>query len=74
MSNEILLALGLVLVVKGLGPMLIPEKWSTLVSEMSQLPNATLMRIGECLVVSGAIIAYIMWPSKSITSSKLCNN
>ncbi len=64
MGKEIILALGLVLVVEGLGPMLIPNKWRNMVSEMSQLPDATLRRTGGCLVVAGAVIAYMMWPSK----------
>ncbi|OEE63589.1 DUF2065 domain-containing protein [Enterovibrio norvegicus] len=64
MGKELILALGLVLVVEGLGPMLIPSKWRDMVSEMSQLPDATLRRIGGCLVVAGVVIAYMMWPSK----------
>lgn len=64
MGKEIWLAMGLVLVVEGLGPMLVPRKWREMVSEMSLLPDATLRRIGGCLVVAGAVIAYMMWPSK----------
>ena len=64
MGKELILALGLVLLVEGLGPMLIPRKWRNMVSEMSQLSDATLRRIGGCLVVAGAVIAYMMWPSK----------
>ncbi|WP_325891023.1 DUF2065 domain-containing protein [Grimontia sp. NTOU-MAR1] len=64
MGSELWLAMGLVLVVEGLGPMLVPKKWRKMVSEMSLLPDATLRRIGGCLVVAGAVIAYMMWPSK----------
>ncbi|KXF80364.1 DUF2065 domain-containing protein [Enterovibrio coralii] len=64
MNNTLLVALGLVLVVEGLGPMLVPKKWREMVSEMSALPDTTLRRIGGCLVVAGAVIAYMMWPSK----------
>ncbi|PKF49792.1 DUF2065 domain-containing protein [Enterovibrio nigricans] len=64
MGNELWIALGLVLVVEGLGPMLVPKKWRAMVSEMSQLPDTSLRRIGGCLVVAGAVIAYMMWSSK----------
>ncbi|MEZ8141510.1 DUF2065 domain-containing protein [Enterovibrio norvegicus FF-33] len=64
MGKELLLAIGLVLVVEGLGPMLVPNKWRNMVKEMSQLQDTTLRRIGGCLVVAGIVIAYMMWPSK----------
>ncbi|WP_028023437.1 DUF2065 domain-containing protein [Enterovibrio calviensis] len=64
MGKELLLAIGLVLIVEGFGPMLIPNKWRNMVNEMSQLPDTTLRRIGGCLVVAGIVIAYMMWPSK----------
>ncbi|WP_407331996.1 DUF2065 domain-containing protein [Enterovibrio sp. 27052020O] len=64
MGKELLLAAGLVLVVEGLGPMLIPNRWRNMVKEMSQLPDSSLRRIGGCLVVAGVVIAYMMWPSK----------
>ncbi|MDD1781523.1 DUF2065 domain-containing protein [Enterovibrio sp. ZSDZ35] len=64
MGNELWLAIGLVLVVEGLGPMLVPQKWRAMVSEMSLLSDATLRRIGGCLVVAGAVIAYMMLSSK----------
>lgn len=64
MGKELWLAIGLVLVFEGLGPMLLPNKWREMVREMSQLSDANLRRIGGCLVVAGAVIAYMMWPSK----------
>ncbi|MDD1795862.1 DUF2065 domain-containing protein [Enterovibrio makurazakiensis] len=64
MGKELLLAIGLVLIVEGFGPMIVPKKWRNMVNEMSQLPDATLRRIGGCLVVAGIVIAYMMWPSK----------
>lgn len=64
MGKSIWLAIGLVLVVEGLGPMLVPQKWREMVKEMSLLPDSTLRRVGGCLVVAGAVIAYMMWPAK----------
>lgn len=58
MSNSIWFAIGLVLIVEGLGPLVAPNGWRNMVSELSQQPDAQLRRIGGCLVVAGAVIAY----------------
>ncbi|WP_419244234.1 DUF2065 domain-containing protein [Photobacterium leiognathi subsp. mandapamensis] len=61
MSNTIWMALGLVLVVEGLGPSLAPRGWREMVSQLSQQNDNTLRRIGGCLVVAGTVIAYMMY-------------
>ncbi|WP_305839101.1 DUF2065 domain-containing protein [Photobacterium leiognathi] len=61
MSNTIWMALGLVLVVEGLGPLLAPRGWREMVSQLSQQNDDTLRRIGGCLVVAGTVIAYMMY-------------
>lgn len=58
MSNSIWLAVGLVLIVEGLGPSIAPNGWRRMVAELSQQPDNQLRRIGGCLVVAGGIIAY----------------
>ncbi|MDE1240106.1 DUF2065 domain-containing protein [Vibrio aestuarianus] len=58
MSNSIWFAVGLVLIVEGLGPLIAPNVWRKMVAELSQQPNNQLRRIGGCLVVAGGIIAY----------------
>ncbi|CAH8227648.1 Putative inner membrane protein YjeT (clustered with HflC) [Vibrio aestuarianus] len=58
MSNSIWFAVGLVLIVEGLGPLIAPNGWRKMVAELSQQPNNQLRRIGGCLVVAGGIIAY----------------
>ncbi|WP_413113881.1 DUF2065 domain-containing protein [Thaumasiovibrio sp. DFM-14] len=58
MSESIWLALGLVLVLEGLGPMLAPKGWREMVSQLSQLNNNQLRRYGGCLVVIGVVILY----------------
>ncbi|KLV00368.1 membrane protein [Photobacterium aquae] len=63
MSNTIWLALGLVLVFEGLGPLLAPRGWREMVSQLSQQDDNTLRRIGGCLVVAGSVIAYMMYTS-----------
>ena len=61
MSHSIWMALGLVLVVEGLGPLLAPRRWREMVSQLSQQNDNNLRRIGGCLVVAGAVIAYMMY-------------
>lgn len=61
MSNAIWLALGLVLVFEGLGPLLAPRGWREMVSQLSHQDDNTLRRIGGCLVVAGSVVAYIMY-------------
>ena len=59
MSNALWLALGLVLIVEGLGPLLAPKGWRNMIAQLSQQPDEQLRRIGGCLVVAGAVIAYV---------------
>ncbi|HDY7869136.1 TPA: DUF2065 domain-containing protein [Vibrio vulnificus] len=56
MSNSLWLALGLVLIVEGLGPLLAPRGWRNMVAQLSEQPDNQLRRIGGC----GAVIAYMM--------------
>ena len=44
MNSTILLALALVLVLEGLGPMLYPSAWKKMISAMAQLPENILRR------------------------------
>ena len=60
MNSTILLALGLVLVLEGLGPMLYPKAWHKMILAMTQLPDATLRRFGGGLVVAGVVIYYML--------------
>ncbi|ELY5145745.1 DUF2065 domain-containing protein [Vibrio vulnificus] len=60
MSNSLWVALGLVLIVEGLGPLLAPRGWRNMVAQLSEQPDNKLRRIGGCLVVAGAVIAYMM--------------
>ncbi len=60
MNTTILLALGLVLVLEGLGPMLFPQAWRKMIQAMTLLPDATLRRFGGGLVVAGCVIYYML--------------
>ncbi|MCG9598896.1 DUF2065 domain-containing protein [Vibrio sp. Isolate25] len=59
MSNSLWMALGLVLIVEGIGPLIAPNGWRNMVAQLSEQPNNQLRRIGGCLVVAGAVIAYV---------------
>ncbi|MDC5806428.1 DUF2065 domain-containing protein [Vibrio europaeus] len=59
MSNSLWLAFGLALIVEGLGPLIAPNGWRNMVAQLSQQPDNQLRRIGGCLVVAGAVIAYV---------------
>jgi len=60
MSSTIWLALGLVLVVEGLGPLMVPQGWRAMISQLSQQPDSQLRRIGGCLVVAGIVIVFMV--------------
>jgi len=59
-NSHILLALALVLVLEGLGPMLYPRAWKKMILAMTQLPENTLRRFGGGLVVAGIVIYYML--------------
>ena len=60
MNPAIWLALALVLVLEGLGPMLYPRMWRRMIAAMTQLPDNRLRRFGGGLVVAGVVIYYML--------------
>ncbi|ECR3851750.1 DUF2065 family protein [Salmonella enterica] len=60
MNSTIWLALALVLVLEGLGPMLYPAAWKKMVSALAQLPENVLRRFGGGLVVAGVVVYYML--------------
>ncbi|PIJ52068.1 DUF2065 domain-containing protein [Erwinia sp. OLTSP20] len=60
MSTTIWLALALVLVLEGIGPMLLPRIWRRMILAMAQLPDRLLRRFGGGLVVAGVVIYYML--------------
>lgn len=60
MNSTILLALALVLVLEGLGPMLYPRAWRKMIAAMTQLPDTILRRFGGGLVVADFVIYYML--------------
>lgn len=59
MSSSLWLAIGLVLIVEGLGPLVAPNGWRNMVRQLSKQQDNQLRRIGGCLVVAGIVIAYV---------------
>lgn len=55
----IMLALGLVLVFEGLGPLLIPKAWKRVLSSISEQSPQALQRLGGCLVTGGVVLLII---------------
>ncbi|EBI3161222.1 DUF2065 family protein [Salmonella enterica] len=60
MNSTIWLALALVLVLEGLGPMLYPGAWKKMVSALAQLPENVLRRFGGGPVVAGVVVYYML--------------
>ncbi|QHM72573.1 DUF2065 domain-containing protein [Mixta intestinalis] len=60
MKATIWMALALVLVLEGLGPMLWPRVWRRMIVTLAQLPDRLLQRFGGGLVVAGAVIYYML--------------
>lgn len=60
MSDTFWLALGLVLLLEGIGPLIAPRGWRQMVAQLSSQSDNQLRRIGGCLVVAGAVIAYMV--------------
>jgi len=60
MLNSILLAICFVLIVEGLMPLLMPDKWKQFLLQMALQPSESLRRMGGILVVIGGISAYFL--------------
>ncbi|AIR70535.1 MULTISPECIES: DUF2065 domain-containing protein [Dickeya] len=60
MNVSIWLALGLVLIMEGLGPLLFPRIWRRMILTMAQLPDNVLRRFGGGIVVAGCVIYYML--------------
>jgi uncharacterized protein YjeT (DUF2065 family) len=60
MFDVILLALCFLLIVEGLLPLLIPDKWKQYLMQMALQPTESLRRIGGAMVVIGVVSAYFL--------------
>ncbi len=55
MSGAIWIALALVLIIEGIGPMLFPKKWKQYILQISLQPTEQLRTIGGVLVTIGVV-------------------
>jgi uncharacterized protein YjeT (DUF2065 family) len=60
MSQSLWVALGLVLIFEGLGPLLAPKGWRNMVLQLAQQPDEQIRRVGGCLVVAGTVITIML--------------
>ena len=62
MNSTIWMALALVLILEGAGPMLMPRLWRRMILSLTQLPDRLLHRFGGGLVVAGVVIYCLFSP------------
>ncbi|AXQ14622.1 MULTISPECIES: DUF2065 domain-containing protein [Shewanella] len=55
----LLMALGLVLILEGVGPLLFPNRWRRYLLEVASQPTVIMQRLGGVLVVAGIVILII---------------
>jgi uncharacterized protein YjeT (DUF2065 family) len=57
-----LIALAMVLIIEGLGPMLFTKKWRLFLQLVSEQPSSQLRTLGGILVTVGVVILYyLLW-------------
>ena len=59
MLDALLLALGLMLILEGLMPMLSPRRWRSLFEQMLQLQEGQIRFFGLILVVLGLVVVWL---------------
>lgn len=55
-------ALGLVLIIEGLGPMLFPNKWRSYLQKIAEQPTAQMQQVGGILVAAGVLLLFFFAP------------
>ncbi|MDO6766053.1 MULTISPECIES: DUF2065 domain-containing protein [unclassified Agarivorans] len=60
MTDSILLALALVCLMEGLGPLLFPKRWKRLLKLISAMPASNIRQIGLSLVGVSIILFYVI--------------
>ncbi|MGL5392382.1 MAG: DUF2065 domain-containing protein [Shewanella sp.] len=54
-----MVAIALVLILEGVGPLLFPNKWRRYLSDLSEQPTPLLRRLGGALVTAGVVLLLI---------------
>lgn len=55
MTSTILIAIALVAIIEGIGPLLFPNRWRQYLAMVSQQSSSQLRQVGGVLVVIGAV-------------------
>ncbi len=59
MTDTLILAFGLVLIVEGLAPALFPNKWKNYLLKLTEQPTADIRNIGLFILTLGAIVVWL---------------
>jgi len=59
MWNDLLIAMGFLLVLEGIMPFLSPQNWRTMMVKLVEHNNAVLRVMGLVSMILGAIIVYV---------------
>jgi len=59
MTDTLLLALGLVLIIEGGGPAFFPNKWRAYLLKLAELPITEIRNIGLFILFLGVIIIWL---------------
>lgn len=59
MTDTLILAFGLVLIIEGLAPTLFPNKWKNYLLKLAEQPTGSIQNIGLFLLILGAIIIWL---------------
>lgn len=60
MWNEILVAIALVMVIEGIIPFLVPDKFRQTMAKLIQMPDQALRMVGLASMSLGIVILYIL--------------
>ena len=60
MTEIILTAIAIVMIIEGLGPMLFPRKWQRFLKEVSAQPVEQLQTVGGILVTVGVVSLFFL--------------
>lgn len=60
MTDTIWIALALVLVLEGIGPLLFPNRWQNYIRQLAELPTNQLRQVGGVLVIIGALCIFFL--------------
>lgn len=55
-------ALGLVLIIEGLGPLLFPNKWRSYLQKIAEQPTTQMQQLGGILVIAGVLLLFFFVP------------